>query len=206
MPTGTCPYCKQPINLVAERGQEVRCPLCQQPLRVVTKPPPPLIAPSVAPQPDVATFSKRRSRPWYLSWWVTPLACGVVLLLIMGLAVLPLFTGARSSVGLVSSPAVDPDLAAVRAYLKENTNTGKWEEVRWWPAREGRKTLQTKDRASVCRLKYRETGPFGKSLSDQIFTIENGKAEPNQRCLQLQHVYSYSTAEVWETWYPDDPK
>ncbi len=39
MPTGPCPYCKQRINLTAERGEEVRCPSCGHPLRVVTKAP-----------------------------------------------------------------------------------------------------------------------------------------------------------------------
>ncbi len=33
-------------------------------------------------------------------------------------------------------PNGDPDLAAVRARLRENLDVADWEEVRWWPARD----------------------------------------------------------------------
>jgi len=41
MPAGTCPYCKQQINLPAERGEQVQCPSCGHPLRVVATAPRP---------------------------------------------------------------------------------------------------------------------------------------------------------------------
>ncbi len=84
----------------------------------------------------------------------------------------------------------DPDLAAVRAWLKENTDTGHWEEVKWWPGRPYKSRLNWDDvdligdpnfkpkparfeMIRLCRLRYREGG----SIHDQIFEIRNGKAE-----------------------------
>jgi hypothetical protein len=77
---------------------------------------------------------------------------------------------------------VDPDLAAVRAYLKENSPTGKWEELKWWPGREedwgpsGKAGPRPRInfRCRICRLKYREGGC---RVIDQIFIIRDGKAE-----------------------------
>jgi hypothetical protein len=88
-------------------------------------PPLPVAPPTVVPQQDISAPFKKGSRRWYVSWWVASAACCGVLLLVVPLAIM---TSANA--------IIDPDLAAVRAYLKQNTDTGQWEEVRWWPSRE----------------------------------------------------------------------
>lgn len=44
-------------------------------------------------------------------------------------------TDAEESNNQSEQAAVDPDLEKVRKYLRENLNSGKWEEVRWWTGR-----------------------------------------------------------------------
>jgi len=46
-------------------------------------------------------------------------------------------TGPAPAVAQVALAAgSDRDLEAVRAWLRENTSDGNWEEVRWWPGRD----------------------------------------------------------------------
>lgn len=57
---------------------------------------------------------------------------------------------------------VEPDHAereAVRAWLRENTDSGKWEEVRWWRAK-------------------KMTGPIEREIRHHEETIEKWKKEP----------------------------
>ena len=119
---------------------------------------------------------------------------------------------------VVPVPAADSDLEAVRAYLRENTNSGKWEEVRWWPARPEPsgdpddprwrdvtwwKPKQEPSMKRVCRLKYREHNGLGSVLHDKVFDIKNGKAIPEWNIsVSGGHL---SDKYLWETWYPDDP-
>lgn len=66
--------------------------------------------------------------------------------------------------------AVDPDLELVRAWLKENLDDPHWEEVRWWHAREVRKS-------KIGRLKYRTKNKNGATqLYDRLFVFLDGKA------------------------------
>lgn len=63
----------------------------------------------------------------------------------------------------------DPHLAAVRRWLKENTNSGQWEEVRWWPARQ---RVEGNVPGLMARLKYREQhGLVGPVLRDYTFVF-----------------------------------
>lgn len=66
----------------------------------------------------------------------------------------------------------DRNLARVRKYLHENTPTGKWEEIKWWSAREDPKTGKT-----ICRLRYRtQLGFLGVVILDDVYEItDQGK-------------------------------
>lgn len=71
-----------------------------------------------------------------------------------------------------SKPSAKEQLA-VRAWLRENTDSGKWEEIAW----SGPVFQKLPDPA--VRLKYRTKSPSGeKVVIDQIFTIHKGTAEP----------------------------
>lgn len=71
-----------------------------------------------------------------------------------------------------AKPKESPEQKAIRAYLKENLPTGKWEEVRWWPAT-ALKSPDWKGWVAV-RLKYRTANKFGATeLYDDVFTIRS---------------------------------
>lgn len=79
-------------------------------------------------------------------------------------------------------PKAEPDheeREKVRTWLKENTPTGEWEEVRWWRANDviypgGRNP----DRG--IRLKYRTANELGgMSLEDEIFLMFDRDAAPS---------------------------
>lgn len=90
-------------------------------------------------------------------------------------------------VGIVAFLLLQPDAArelqhppeekqAVRAYLQEFTNSGKWEEVRWWPAvtvREGNKARR------LVKVRVRTHNKLGAlTVGDFIFEITRGQAKP----------------------------
>lgn len=67
-------------------------------------------------------------------------------------------------------PKESAEQKAVRAYLKENLPTGKFEEIKWW----GPKGLQNEDWDGwvAMRLKYRaENERGGMSVNDDVFMI-----------------------------------
>lgn len=72
---------------------------------------------------------RRRQFPWFF----TMLLLSIVFL-VGYLAVFDIDSGLEFKPALPGVNPSDPNLELVRAYLKENTNTGEWEEVRWWPA------------------------------------------------------------------------
>lgn len=74
-------------------------------------------------------------------------------------------------------PKESPEQKAVRAYLKENLPTGKWEEIKWW----GVKTLIVNggERGpNAVRLKFRaENQVGGMSVYDDVFVFRKDKVE-----------------------------
>lgn len=65
-------------------------------------------------------------------------------------------------------PKETAEQKAVRAYLKENLPTGKWEEIKWW----GPVRLMDDGKPSnlAVRLKYRSANEFGgMSVHDDVF-------------------------------------
>ncbi|MCC7424826.1 MAG: hypothetical protein IT428_31530 [Planctomycetaceae bacterium] len=68
----------------------------------------------------------------------------------------------------------------VRAWLKENTDSGKWEEVKWWPV----KALDENDTSGLdakkqkhIRLKFRSAVPDGgMKLFDRAWNVEEKTA------------------------------
>jgi len=86
-------------------------------------------------------------------------------------------------------PHTDPDLVAVRAWLKENLNVPEWEEIRWWPRHDMSKWYRDSspdidwskappaEPIFLCRLKYRSKNEQGATvLFDDTFEIKNGRA------------------------------
>jgi hypothetical protein len=67
-----------------------------------------------------------------------------------------------------AKPKESTEQRAVRAYLKENLPSGKWEEIKWWPAK--RLTDDGKPSNLAIRLKYRtQNEAGGMSVYDDVF-------------------------------------
>lgn len=195
MPAGTCPYCSQRFNLAAERGEQVQCPSCGHPLRVVVQPPPP-------PPPPVSRQCKEGEGDFDFGELQSPQnqysakrfpSRKVVLVASLAVTVAVIVVAAKlawptASKGLTTvrdNLTVDHDMAAVRAYLRENLNDPHWEEVKWWPARIGNNYYKNE---RVCRLKYRaKTGPFLR-LHDQTFIIAADGVRPSEQYENVQQA------------------
>lgn len=97
------------------------------------------------------------------------------------------FVAGRSSAGRPATIAVGPQQAAaaglqddgrqaVEAWLAENLDSGEWEEVRWWPAREAgegwKKDFKIDSPVSIARMKYRTQNRVGGTeLRDDYFFL-----------------------------------
>lgn len=84
----------------------------------------------------------------------------------------------------VVNPAGSSDQRAVRAWLRENSDSGKWQEVKWYPTRiypsgttVGGEGKQWRGSIRVARLKRRESTALGTAVIDNDFVIVNGKVE-----------------------------
>ena len=75
----------------------------------------------------------------------------------------------------------DRDKETVRAYFREHLDEAKWEEVRWWPAKQMKVfrdvSSGNNEPTRVIRLKYRITRLVS-LLRDEYFEIKDGKASP----------------------------
>lgn len=82
---------------------------------------------------------------------------------------------------------LDPDLAQVRQYLRENLDADDWQEVRWWPAQYDKESGD-----KVCRLKYRVASPIGmgKILHDTVFVWSDGRWAPHPNNRYMPAVVS----------------
>lgn len=81
-------------------------------------------------------------------------------------------------IAVVAKPSITPGvfskdkhLDVVRSWLRENTNSGQWEEVRWWPVRDVKTRLDGVVHAG--RLKYRTEAGIGKRLIDDVFVFDD---------------------------------
>ncbi len=76
-------------------------------------------------------------------------------------------------------PKESPEQKAVRAYLKENLPTGKWEEIKWWSVLPGT-AISKSQKGTVIRLKYRAENQFGgQSVYDHVYVLVDGKLYPH---------------------------
>lgn len=108
-------------------------------------------------------------------------------LAIAAAAILTTTLPAPSAAQDAKKPKESPEQKAVRAYLKENLPTGKWEEIRWWPTLPG--TAVAPDwTGKVIRLKYRAENRFGgMSVYDHVYTFSNqGKMTVHNESSPLQ--------------------
>ncbi len=70
-----------------------------------------------------------------------------------------------------------PEQKQVRAYLKENLPTGKFEEVRWWPVKQLIVNGGEKGPNAI-RLKFRSTNEQGAmSVYDDVFVFKKSGVE-----------------------------
>lgn len=137
--------------------------------------------------------------------WIFTWLAGIVSgAFVVGAMILLLKDPASSGRASTSTGEAGNYKALVRAWLKENTLDGKWEEVRWWPPRTitekdftrrinpygwgGRKefedTMSLCQAANsmprtICRVKLRVQNALGATvLEDELFEIKNGRAKP----------------------------
>lgn len=74
-------------------------------------------------------------------------------------------------------PKETAEQKAVRAYLKDNLPTGKWEEIKWWPTTQLIVNGGEKGPLAV-RLKFRaENNVGGMSVYDDVFVMRKSGAE-----------------------------
>jgi hypothetical protein len=148
--------------------------------------------------------------PWWPSWWAVLLLCGGVLLFVVALNL-----AGRGGIGV---GLTDPDLAAVRLYLRDNLDSGQWEEIRWWPKRAASKRAIYWGNKDVCMLKFRTLGriskhnllTLGSTTTDAlevrtlVFIIKNGKAKigypGSLRDSQLDRFFM----SHWKAEFPND--
>ncbi|MBL8819947.1 MAG: hypothetical protein JNL58_28235 [Planctomyces sp.] len=146
----------------------------------------------------------RRRRPTSLFLLILIAICGPA---VGAFATITLLRGSHTdwAFGLVPLPPEDPNLMAVREYLRENCDSPEWEEVRYFSGFHMRTDAQWQaawDHVNVrsslgeaetflnwqaalrggptvkyVRLKYRITGVLGPRLLDDVFQISDKRAE-----------------------------
>lgn len=76
----------------------------------------------------------------------------------------------------------------VRDWLRENTDSGKWEEVKWWPVKVVKPGtvlgLQMEEEEPFVRVKFRTVNGGDKYLSDRIFSFRGGKSQPPHSAIE----------------------
>lgn len=176
----SCPSCGGVVQVLKNQADSVTCRHCGKECPV---PPPPPPLPSVC-SPS-STLSRKSSRKSLLVATIVVMVGAVAIFFSFG-------TGGFTT---------DPDLRAVRDYLKNNLNSPNWEEVQWWPARPCNLPDSYLGKCKLCRLKYRENnGPLW-VMHDDIFAIENG---------QLERL-PFSRKKIifmmgWKKWYGEENK
>jgi hypothetical protein len=162
-----CPNCGLPLK-VTPSGYPIDCPHCRQSVQ-----PPPIAMPVLYAEWDkpVVRQKKPKSNNRVLYVLLLLAACvswGVYLVIYRSDLINHVITP------VAITKALDPDLQAVRSYLRENLDDPYFEEVRWWPARRSEDGV-----VQVCRLKYRTKSLFGiLVLRDDVFRLDNGKWRP----------------------------
>lgn len=157
--------------------------------------------PSQNPNTIFKSFKKFLAKNFELSG----IGCFLFVLTFLGL-----FFGFAVICSLLPSLRTDPDLELVRAYLRENLPSGRWEELRRWPKRESRikqygfHGLRTWPGGKVCRLKFRVLGEVPVS-QDIIFIITDeyittGYTVKSPYFDDTEEWYQY----VWNQQFPDD--
>ena len=175
----SCPHCQKALNGKDDlAGRVVICPACKAEF-TVPLPAIPVKQPESESDPlgflntpHNSTDPKQNKTPHIIrlgclsSFFILLVASFFALVVLMG---------------LLSMLSTDPDLAAVRVYLKDNLDSGEWEEIRWWPKRPVPPNFPGTTKAvdfwkgeQVCLLKYRSSG----RIHYEVFVVENGEAKP----------------------------
>ncbi|MCC7422532.1 MAG: hypothetical protein IT428_19810 [Planctomycetaceae bacterium] len=81
------------------------------------------------------------------------------------------------AIAALARPAIEyatqtPEQQAVRAWLSENSATGKWEEVRWWDA------VEHPEGGRLVKLKFRHASRSGPSINEAVWRVRDGQATP----------------------------
>ena len=124
--------------------------------------------------------------------------CGGVLLFVVALNL-----AGRGGIGV---GLTDPDLAAVRLYLRDNLDSGQWEEIRWWPKRAVPKLPEIPAVTrywvgeKVCRLKFRTK----QRIQTLVFTIENGKAKQAFCPILISREPDSNYKYIWRGYFPNE--
>jgi hypothetical protein len=193
----TCPRCGRKWDIPAG-PQPVRCPKCapqnsgpkaigpQIPAdgKAAFAPlPPELGAGSEADRSYSA--KRRRSRAFAIIAALAAVVCFLVLGLFLAFeqAGNPRKGDLKSVAAAVAAvlPHGDPDLTAVRAWLKENLNVADWEEVRWWPAQDMVQWKQDEVILARFRRDEAKSQVDGKNAAGQFWAKELKEREDDLR-------------------------
>ncbi|MGA2255047.1 MAG: hypothetical protein ABSG53_10325 [Thermoguttaceae bacterium] len=138
MPTIACPNCHKNLNVPEKyAGRSAKCPACQKPFLVefqepvaidleaiVRDDPTPDFSPPPLPQPPVSSPAAENPAGSQIN----------KKLLVVGGLIMAVLLLAVAGKWIFSASTGSADQEAVRSYLREHRDAGKWEEVRWWPA------------------------------------------------------------------------
>lgn len=110
---------------------------------------------------------KRQSKQAAVAIFVAGLFVAGAVGIVAAIAVVPQVTGKGSAPQRAArrSAAEPAERETVRRHLRDNTPTGEWEEIEWYP-------VIPIDSVSAIRLKYRTQNPFGgQSVVDEVFVL-----------------------------------
>lgn len=161
----TCPGCNRTYAVPTTAGLTL-CPTCQKS--------PPVKTDFVPPGPQQ---SRRRQSDVLL------LCGGLLVLLLVGIALTALVkSGGVLAIKDLPVPAIvknqiapDPNKAKVEKWLRENLDSGKWEEVNWYPVME-LKNLYT-ERLKECDAEHESIRNEIKTLKKEIEDLRNTVAD-----------------------------
>jgi hypothetical protein len=87
---------------------------------------------------------------------------GLALVVVMGIA---------GCIGGERLDVQDPEIEIVRAWIAENSHSGEWDEIKWYPPK-GRTE-------KLVRMKYRTHSKAGaEEMFDRVFWLKDGKLTP----------------------------
>ena len=83
--------------------------------------------------------------------------------------------------------AIDDTLDLVREYLKENTNSGTWEEIRWWPGFTMSTQLHRDALGETYNVNFFREGREGSFALESLDLIDICKKDPTLRFARMKY-------------------